>query len=316
MSPPPSTRNSVIDLLRAACVLYIVGFWHLMTYTEAFPGYHNGVTTRLTVAVLAVFMFVSGLCVAESFARSGPDARGFYRKRLLRVYPLFILACLLFLALKLANGAALLRALLLISPLWGKQPMTLWFIANLCLYYLLLPLLARQGVGSRRFWLMALGIEAVLCVAPLLSGTDNRGAIYFPAFCLGICFAGKAAPALGHWAVAALAALGVSLLAGGDPEQSLASIGLAMGVPVLVLFGTTRLLGHFSMPRLVHALAYAGFAAYLLHRVVFKLLMARLTPFAEETRLLCLLAVGVPLVFGLAWGIQRGYDYLLERRSR
>ena len=53
MSQPPSARNSVIDLLRAACVLYIVGFWHLMTYTEAFPGYHNGVTTRLTVAVLA-----------------------------------------------------------------------------------------------------------------------------------------------------------------------------------------------------------------------------------------------------------------------
>lgn len=316
MSQLPSARNSVIDLLRAACVLYIVGFWHLMTYTEAFPGYHNGVTTRLTVAVLAVFMFVSGLCVAESFARSGQDARGFYRKRLLRVYPLFVCAGLLFLALKLANGAALLRALLLISPLWGKQPMTLWFIANLCLYYLLLPWLVRQGVGSRRFWLMALLIEAVLCAAPLLSGTDNRGAIYFPAFCLGVCFAGKAAPALGRWAGAALAAIGVSLLAGGDPEQSLASIGLALGVPVLVLFGSTRLLGHLTLPRFIHALAYAGFAAYLLHRVVFKLMMTGIASLSAETRLLCLLAVGVPLVFGLSWLVQRGYDYLLERRSR
>ena len=316
MSQPPSARNSVIDLLRAASVLYIVGFWHLMTYTEAFPGYHNGVTTRLTVAVLAVFMFVSGLCVAESFVRGGQDARGFYRKRLLRVYPLFVLAALFFLALKLANGAALVRALLLISPLWGKQPMTLWFIANLCLYYLLLPLLVRQGVGSRRFWLMALLIETVLCVAPLLSGTDNRGAIYFPAFCLGVCFAGKAAPALGRWAIAALAAIGVSLLAGGDPEQSLASIGLALGVPVLVLFGATHLLGQLTLPRFVHALAYAGFTAYLLHRVVFKLLITGITPLAEETRLLCLLAVGVPLVFALSWLVQRGYDHLLERRTR
>ncbi len=30
-------RNMAIDFIRAICILYIVGFWHLFNYTEAFP---------------------------------------------------------------------------------------------------------------------------------------------------------------------------------------------------------------------------------------------------------------------------------------
>ena len=138
-------RNAAVDLLRGLRMLYIVGFWHLMTYTDAFPGYSNPVTKHLTVAILAVFVFVSGLCVAASFERGGRDSGVFYRKRFVRIYPLFLLAAILFFVAHLTNPAALLRAIFLLSPLVGKQPPTLWFIANLCLYYLLLPVIAGRS---------------------------------------------------------------------------------------------------------------------------------------------------------------------------
>jgi murein DD-endopeptidase MepM/ murein hydrolase activator NlpD len=39
-------RNLGIDLLRGLSILYIVGFWHLLGYTNAIPNYNNIVIIR------------------------------------------------------------------------------------------------------------------------------------------------------------------------------------------------------------------------------------------------------------------------------
>jgi peptidoglycan/LPS O-acetylase OafA/YrhL len=58
-------RNIGIDLLRGCCILYIVGFWHLMNYTDAFPGYSNLATDKITAIILGAFVFISGFFIGK-----------------------------------------------------------------------------------------------------------------------------------------------------------------------------------------------------------------------------------------------------------
>ena len=47
--------NLTINLIRALSIMYIIGFWHLFNYTDAFFSYKNVITIRLTYIVLGVF---------------------------------------------------------------------------------------------------------------------------------------------------------------------------------------------------------------------------------------------------------------------
>ena len=81
------------DWLRAAYIFNIVGFWHLFNYTDAFPAYYKVVTVRLTVVVLGLFVMLSGYLLGGS--RPNLSIAGtwtFYKRRLLRIYPLYVVA--------------------------------------------------------------------------------------------------------------------------------------------------------------------------------------------------------------------------------
>lgn len=62
--PITQARDTAIDVLRAGCILYIVGYWHLVPYTEAFPAYANSVTECLKDIAFGTFVFCSGLLLA------------------------------------------------------------------------------------------------------------------------------------------------------------------------------------------------------------------------------------------------------------
>ncbi len=57
------TRNIGIDILRVGSIFYIVGFWHLLSYTTAIADHNNFITIRITYIILGTFVFISGyLC--------------------------------------------------------------------------------------------------------------------------------------------------------------------------------------------------------------------------------------------------------------
>lgn len=122
-----------IEYLRALSMLYIVGFWHLFNYTDAFPGYKNIVTSNLTLVVLALFVLVSGFLIGittvkQTEFREPAAYWNFYKKRLLRIYPLYALAVGIFYLYGINDAAISIGALTLVSMLWGEAPKTLWFI--------------------------------------------------------------------------------------------------------------------------------------------------------------------------------------------
>jgi peptidoglycan/LPS O-acetylase OafA/YrhL len=313
--PSSSDKSLPIELLRAGCVLWIVGFWHLMNYTHGFPGADNAVTLRLTVIVLGLFTFVSGFLLARAPMRlRAPKLGRFYARRLLRIYPLYLLALLAFWALGMADRSTALKAALGMSMVYGPAPLTLWFITMILEFYLVAPLLVALRGRPALFALAAAGLFGVAAVCGSAANGDLRLAEYFPAFALGVYWAGhgeRASTRTTLWACAATAAAWAwSLAASGDPQYSLTGIPLVTcgALAAFLLAGRLTLSPRGALARAAALVSYASFAMYLFHRVVYKGLHALYDPASPGLGLAWLLLVGLPVVIAVALVAQRACD--------
>ena len=303
-------------------MLYIVGFWHLIDYTHGLTGANNAVTVRLTVTVLGLFTFLSGYLLARSPMRlRALELKRFYAKRLLRIYPLYLLALLAFWALGIADRGIALKAALGMSMVYGPPPSTLWFITMILVFYLIAPLLIALREASVRFLLASLAIFAVAVLFGHAASGDIRIAEYFPAFALGVWWAhhGQRATARTCLAatVSAAAACGLSLALAVDPQFSLWAMPLA-SFGALAVFLLASLLPLSRDGRLVRAAAlvsYASFAMYLFHRVVYKELHALYDPGSGAAGLAWLVLVCLPCVIVAAFLVQKAYDGVLLRAT-
>jgi peptidoglycan/LPS O-acetylase OafA/YrhL len=118
-------KSTTIDFLPAASVLYIVGFWHALGYTTAVPGYPNAITHRVTVVILGLFVFLSGFLLANKDVSSFESIVTFYKRRLFRIWPLYILSLIVFVLSGLTSSKTALLSAVGISMFYGEQPMTL-----------------------------------------------------------------------------------------------------------------------------------------------------------------------------------------------
>lgn len=311
-------RIAFIDTLRAASILYIVGFWHLMNYTKAFPGYHNLVTSCLTVIVLGLFVFLSGYLLAMGKKDLEEHGTGhFYLRRLLRIHPLFLATLALWTILGMENPVTMAKTALLITPIHGPQPPTLWFIACLLLYYLSAPLLIRNSNNPVKFAGFAILLSFVFLLAATLTHKgDARLAIYFPAFATGIFASGKLEKLKKYrWLLLAGCVLAIAgtFLVHKSPEQSILSIPMTCAAPLVILLVAERIPLMSKVAPLLAPIAYASYAMYLLHRPIYKLTRYFYPPTHDSIQVLYLVFIALPLVIALSWTAQKVYDGLLTR---
>ena len=116
-------------------MVWIVAYWHLCEYLGI--DCNNAISSTLTHSVLATFTLFSGFFLGQKAI----TAHEFYKKRLLRFYPLFFLACLL---MFIGGGGikSFLQFLMSITGLsvfWLPQPPTLWYMAMLMVFYVITP---------------------------------------------------------------------------------------------------------------------------------------------------------------------------------
>ncbi len=310
-------RDAAIDVLRAGCILYIVGYWHLVPYTEAFPGYANSVTECIKDIALGTFVFCSGLLLAGR--RIGLDrasVTAFYLRRVVRIYPLYALALLLFGMAGLADRDVIVNALLLGSMFNPPAPYTLWFVSMIMAFYLVTPLWVRLADSPWHFLATALLLlAAAVFVHERVHALDTRIIQYLPCFLLGILYTRMDAMKRVHVTRESLLLvlfIPVFLLYraqyGAEPADALGRIP-AILVGTLLLFRFAGLYaGRFASP-VVLRLAYASFCVYLFHRLVFQWSIDLYFPAAGITRLTYLLAVVLPATLVVAYYTQRAYDY-------
>ncbi len=310
----PPRRNAAIDLVRAFSILWIVGLWHLFDYLPDLPGAKNDVTYRATVALLGLFVLVSGYLMGLKDVPLKPrPLRDFYLGRFGRIYPPFVLACLLFALFKLADVASLVKAALLVAMLWGPAPFTLWFIAMIALFYAVTPLLM---AARRNGWTFGLVIAALTVLAALAHlqwpTVSPRLAMYLPSYCVGLWLAAHAVSwrqVLIFGLVAALPALAVSMQADTRMiESSLFSIPWALAMSA-ALFGAA-MAGEGSLPRWgwILFVAQASYFLYLFHRPVYALVLKVYDPAGWEGRAALIVLLALPVAIVAAWIGQRIYD--------
>ncbi|MBK5966485.1 acyltransferase [Thiocystis minor] len=315
------SRNQGVDFLRAICILYIVGYWHLIPYTTALPGYANWFTEGLKYAALATFVFCSGYLLGRHAITLDPRGLwSFYRRRLLRIYPLYLLALILFGVFGIASQTQVVEGALLISMFSPPAMPTLWFVTMIMVFYLIAPPLIRFAHRPALAVLIGGGLlVALVGWHQWIRHLDLRILLYLPVFVLGILYRRQAS--LGalakryDWILLGLLILLLPLSVTGN-EWSLRGIFLLMPlilVSALTLFVfADRIAGRLHAPT-VALLAYASFGLYLFHRLIFKAAIAVYFPEQGAEQVLYLLLVALPISLLLGYVMQRGYDGLAAR---
>ena len=171
-------REYKFDVARVVCMTYIVAFMHLYAYVypEGRNTYFIPACTVLTDSCLGLFTFISGSLLGRKylFGKLGnTDLWTFYKKRVLRIIPLFVMASFALWFIGFNDMEATVNGLLCISPIVSPAPRTLWYIPVILWCYLITPIVSRRGTKWRLY--SSLCIFAIVFLARLLfTSIDNR----------------------------------------------------------------------------------------------------------------------------------------------
>ena len=164
-------RDYRFDVARATCMIYVI-FVHLYDYV-----YDVKVGTAIvdvpalaTIgdACMGLFTFCSGYLLGSKYIfgnQNDVNVWGFYKKRILRIFPLFVLSAVVLWLIGLNGMKQTLNGLLCISPFVTPRPKTLWYIPVILLCYAVTPIISRDTLKGR--------IRNCLIVYTLLLGVNR-----------------------------------------------------------------------------------------------------------------------------------------------
>ena len=164
-------RDYCFDVARATCMIYVI-FVHLYDYVydvkvgTAFVD----IPALATIgdACLGLFTFSSGYLLGSKYKfgkQSDVNVGSFYKKRILRIIPLFVLSAVVLWLIDINGMRQTLNGLLCISPFVTPRPKTLWYIPVILLCYAVTPIISRDTLKSR--------IRNCLIVYTLLLGVNR-----------------------------------------------------------------------------------------------------------------------------------------------
>jgi Predicted acyltransferases len=205
MSKPPSTRKRLLELdaVRAVAILMLVAT-HLIYYFHSnLFGLENVLGTYLELFGLGTFFFLSGFVLGYNNRKFNgwSDVASFFKKRLLRIYPLYLVALAIavgaFILLpsqshqSLSSAGVLIYALGLqglLAPRYVPDFYMFWFVGVILLCYLIYPLMMRYGSNNKIRLLLISGAIFALFLAMRLSFriVDTRFFLYYFIFVSGI----------------------------------------------------------------------------------------------------------------------------------
>lgn len=287
---------------------WIVGWWHLISYTK--DGgliYRFAGDESITMLMLGLFMFISGLCIGGKSFNEAKDVWSFYKTRFWRFYVLYAIS---------ATTMPLLTILNRSIPLWFTtvtvtstfilpQPYTLWFMSMLAVFYILTPLLKRNYllVGGG-FYIL------VICIHLLLPrGIDTRFFLYYPLYVFGLFVSTT------DWLEKIINNMAIKIVLF---IVSVLSFFLARHYEFFSYFFVFG--GIFSLlsvcktietsvhKGIINYISYSSLSTYLFHRQFYSIIDNII-----GNHLIVLILVAFPLCICLSWIIQKTYDHLLQK---
>ena len=172
------------DTARVISMFYIIGILHLSGYTGKSIA-ENEICVSVIWSTLGVFTFISAYLLGSRYNFSSiSEIMVFYKKRLLRFYPLFLISSLALVAIGFHSWDVTWKGLLGISPFWKPQQQTLWYIATLMFMYLITPALGNGKLGRKV--IIILGILVLAFSIECIFHTVDSRYYYFLIYAIGV----------------------------------------------------------------------------------------------------------------------------------
>lgn len=324
-------RDYRFDVARVLCMTLIVVFVHLWSYI--YPSmisamYVHPVFAILTNSCLGLFTFASGYLLGGkySFGKEGnTKIWTFYKKRVLRIIPLFLLASLALYLIGFNSAKATLNGVLCISPFLKPRPMTLWYIPVILWCYLITPLICRKTFT----WRLTIGVSILLLVwyvRTFVYPIDFRFQFNLLLYVVGLV----TAPYFDwkyekrswiKWLVVGVFIGLLSMTFCWSPNVMYKRIAAFIGVFALLFvceFVANLVYNHSArgevsrMGNLINNVSYASMACYMFHRLFYWVGEIIWNPSAEWLKWLYMAGVIFPVMLVLSYYVQYGYDKIIK----
>jgi peptidoglycan/LPS O-acetylase OafA/YrhL len=316
------TKNRIasFDLLKAFALLYIIFGWHMDDYAEDILATTIGRT--VAIGALGIFIFVSGFTLTRSCGEvEGLSDIGVYlKKRIIRIYPLYLTALIFSVATAQITGKQFLAAVFFLNAILNMHITVFWFVTMIFIFYLLLPLVLYRFSAAKALLISFSFIATCITLNKYVGLMDLRLAYYFPIFIFGV-FCARYEPVFQFmqkrgWVLpSVIFLLGLTYIFTSFKAPWFKHVyivgALIFAVAPLIALGET--FSRLGKSKLLVRLSYASFCMYLFHRIVFACLLQIYTPGSNLLIVLYLGIAGFPLIFIVSEGIQKGYDFFVNR---
>jgi peptidoglycan/LPS O-acetylase OafA/YrhL len=318
---PGAKRFKEFDIVRSAVMLYVVGYWHLSEYSEALSFLRNQATLIAAICSLGVLTYVSGFLISRlyGFTRIS-EVPVFFKKRLLRIYPPYIITLSLFLLLGYTQRPIYVKSIFMLNMILNTPVMTLWFISCVVVYYLIAPIYIYKYNILKAIAVTVVIYAALLFLHQRTGYIDLRLPQYLIPFVFGIV-AGRSKPAgdgSHRWIKAALCLAGVIIVGylHGKADNEilktiLLDIAILCAVPVAMEIAS-RISSVVDGGRIA-AFSYCTFAMYLSHRIIYGTGERFYRPESLIISLLYLVLLLLPVTVALSYVFQKSYDSIIRK---
>ncbi len=192
---PAKNKLPEFDALRAVSIILL-----LILHSEVFSRQFGSVVLEpvgnyVGGFLLGSFYFMAGYFADASFRRRERGIFAFFKSKMIRIYPPYLLAVILFVlileySMRRRDWAVyLLNLQFIFSPVFTKQLLTLWYVSVLMAFYVIFAFVFVKTLSSVKLFLSALFIFGLAYLINRLTGLiDGRFLEYLFIFTVGIYF--------------------------------------------------------------------------------------------------------------------------------
>jgi peptidoglycan/LPS O-acetylase OafA/YrhL len=271
---------------------------------------------------LGIFVYISGYFIGKKEIDLNKNELGqFYKKRLLRIYPLYFAAICIFALLKISETHGLVKAVFGISMFLKPAPITLWFITMLLFFYLISPLIIaaskKMDIGS--FIIVLLGLLVLMSLYEKYVGLlDIRIILYFPLFAFGIFFTRKKLPSWMNDNYFSFFIISLSIiLSYFETRHKLINMAAKMPMVLVCSMYSLKAFQRIHVPsdkfiKIILIFSYSSYCMYLFHRPIYTMLKIIYFPNSEICQIFYLFGIGFPCAIIVPYLIQKIYDKTID----
>lgn len=307
------------DLARVVSMIYIV-LYHSLGYGN--PLYSNSIIRTFAYLSLSIFTFQSGFLLASRHDLANSPFFDFIKKRLLRIYPLFVISSIILCLIGFNTWSSTAKSWVGLSPFWGPTPRTMWYVGILIYFYTFTLFWAKGGI-KKQICKFALTMVVVAGIHFFFHSVDPRTIFYSFIYFAGIILGQYKSKEF--FSVVStrrfefiILLLFISILIMQLFHKSLLFTYGNSIIGMFALFSLYINIGerwktNQQIVSIISILSYATFCLYLFHREVFQLLLSIWHPEDMYALFMYVGVLGLMITFPLAYIIQKGYDKMIQK---